>query len=80
MLQDIKPDKLPANILLMTACLLGCGINPERSVLFLQSQVLCGVLFITHSKISTPILYIFLIFIELLNWSLYLVCFFSTTN
>lgn len=80
MLQNIKPDELPANILLMTACLLGCGINPERSVLFLQSQVLCSMLYVTHSKIPVSIVYTLLIFIKVLNWTFYLMCYFSTTN
>ncbi|XP_025423866.1 tryptophan--tRNA ligase, mitochondrial isoform X2 [Sipha flava] len=31
--------KLEKNVLLMTASLIACGINPERSTLFLQSQV-----------------------------------------
>lgn len=37
-LQNVQ--KLPENILLMAASLLGCGINPEKSILFLQSQVI----------------------------------------
>ncbi|XP_065201767.1 tryptophan--tRNA ligase, mitochondrial [Planococcus citri] len=42
-------EKLPNNILLMTASLLACGIDPNKSILFLQSQVpehtqLCWVL------------------------------------
>lgn len=34
-----KIEELPDNILLMTASLLACGIDPNRSILFLQSQV-----------------------------------------
>ncbi|KFM59339.1 Tryptophan--tRNA ligase, mitochondrial, partial [Stegodyphus mimosarum] len=33
------PKKLRYNIHLMAACLIACGINPNSSVLFLQSQV-----------------------------------------
>ncbi|VVC43670.1 Hypothetical protein CINCED_3A015838 [Cinara cedri] len=43
------PKKLEKNVLLMTASLIACGINPNKSTLFLQSQVpehtqLCWVL------------------------------------
>jgi len=33
------PAQLRLNILDMTACLLACGIDPQRSILFQQSQV-----------------------------------------
>jgi len=33
------PQQLPQHILLMAASLLGCGIDPEKSILFLQSEV-----------------------------------------
>ncbi|KAK8756809.1 hypothetical protein V5799_000493 [Amblyomma americanum] len=33
------PNRLRTNIELMTASLLACGIDPEKSILFLQSQV-----------------------------------------
>nr|XP_022293809.1 tryptophan--tRNA ligase, mitochondrial-like [Crassostrea virginica] len=33
------PSELRENIFKMVACLLACGIDPEKSVLFLQSQV-----------------------------------------
>ncbi|KAJ3591835.1 hypothetical protein NHX12_006966, partial [Muraenolepis orangiensis] len=33
------PARLRINVLDMTACLLACGIDPERSILFQQSQV-----------------------------------------
>lgn len=36
----------------MVACLLACGIDPEKSVLFLQSQV--SVLLINSQNTSRP--------------------------
>lgn len=34
-----EPAQLRQNILDMAACLLACGIDPERAILFQQSQV-----------------------------------------
>jgi len=33
-------EKLPENMLMMVACLLACGVDPKKSIVFLQSEVL----------------------------------------
>lgn len=37
--QPQDPDQLRSNILDLTASLLACGIDPEKAILFQQSQV-----------------------------------------
>lgn len=39
MTMDYNAETLRENIFMMTACLLACGIDPEKCILFLQSKV-----------------------------------------
>lgn len=50
--QPQEPPQLRSSILDMAASLLACGVDPERSVLFQQSQV--GPLLLTTPTLRTP--------------------------